>query len=259
MRKKVLLTTIVAFVILVAAVAAGLNAIFTVTYVRLEFQPYTEQGSADAQSLREDLDTFIGKSTAFLDLDDVAAVVEKYPCMRLDLIEKANPTTIRLAITERRETFAAVREEGGYAILDEVGTYLYDKETAKNRSAGENILLEDFHFTVSEGHVSGSYLPALLEMAAAFQETFGEIRANILSITLVQPTSNVRSDFFRLRMQEGVVIDIAKPSEGMREKSAAAIARYLTLSDEERTFGFITAFDGAEGAETDYTRNSRLS
>ena len=52
MKQKTILTTIIAFVLLVAVIAAGVNAIFTVTYVRATFRTYTERGAAAAESLK---------------------------------------------------------------------------------------------------------------------------------------------------------------------------------------------------------------
>ena len=52
MKKRSILTTVIAFVLLVAVIAAGLNAIFTVTYVRANFRTYTERGAATAEELK---------------------------------------------------------------------------------------------------------------------------------------------------------------------------------------------------------------
>ena len=46
MKKRAILTTVVAFLLLVAVIAAGLNAVFTVTYVNARFLTYTEEGDA---------------------------------------------------------------------------------------------------------------------------------------------------------------------------------------------------------------------
>ncbi len=253
MTKRKLLTAIVAFVLLAAVVAAGLNAIFTVTYVRLEYESYSLQGSEEGGDLREKLDAFVGKSTTFLDLDDVAAVVAKYPAMRLISIEKRYPTVVRLVVRERRETFTFARQDG-YAVLDEEGKYLYDKQTTDNRAAGKNILLEGFSFTVADGEVSGAYLPELTALAAAFRSEIKELRANILSVTVAQATERPEDHTFRLVMQEGVMIDIAEPAVHIGEKAACALEQYLALSDEERTGGYLTVVEGPDGIHYDYSR-----
>ena len=68
MKKRSILTTVIAFVLLVAVIAAGLNAIFTVTYVRANFRTYTERGAAAAEELKEELNGYVNRSSVFLDL-----------------------------------------------------------------------------------------------------------------------------------------------------------------------------------------------
>ncbi len=260
MKKRVVLTTLAAVLLLAAAIAAGLNAIFTVTHVRTQFLTYSEEGKREAVELREKLDEFIGSSTTFLDLDEVAGVVTQYPCFRVDSIAKSFPATVSLEISERKERFAFRREEG-YAILDEEGVYLYEKAENVNRISGENILLENFPIEVGEEGVSGDYFTELLSVMNTFAGTLREIRSNILSVTLVRATTNPRDDFFRIQMREGVVIDLGNPAVKAEEKTEKALQKYLSLGDEERIFGFITAVDSpttGEALEPDYSRDSKL-
>ncbi len=260
MKKRVLISTVVAFVLLFAAIAAGLNAIFTVTHIRAEFSAFSAEGREEAHALREKLDTFLGKSSAFLDLDDLRDVVAEYPGFRLDSIEKKYPTTVRLSISERNETYAYAREGSGYAIIDEEGIYLYDKAENVNRAEGANILLEGFALT-AEGAVTGEYFPELLAVSSAMEETLGSFRANVVYVRLVQDTANPRYDYFRIGMREGVVLDILNPADRPAEKTARALEAYLALSDEDRIFGFITVVDSPSTGELlppDYSRESSL-
>lgn len=254
MKKRVILTTVVAFLLLAAAIAAGLNAVFTVTHVRADFTTHSQEGRAEAAELREKLDAFLGKSTTFLDLGEVRSVVEEYPCFRLCGIRKEYPTAVRVEIEERRETFAAALEGGGYAVYDEEGQPLYHLAENVNRTGGENILLEGF--PLGDGQPFPE--PLLLAMSA-FREELTEIRANVLSVSLMSATSDSRNDFLRIRMREGVVIDLGNPAASPREKAELALIRYFGLTDEARIFGYITVLDGADGAlVSDYSRNSRL-
>lgn len=260
MRKRVLLATFVALVLLAAAIGAGMNAVFTVTNVRAEFSTCSEAGAEEAVRIRAALDGFVGKSTTFLDLDDVRAAVEENPCFRVESAEKIYPATVRVSVSELREEFAC-RTETGYAILDGEGKCLYEKEENVNRVSGENILLEGFGLEYSGGTAQGEYFENVLEVATAFRASLGEIRSNVVSITLVKVTSAARNYFFRIRMKEGVVIDLGNPAEKAGEKAAAAIGAYNALSDENRIFGFITVLDSPETGEVlrpDYSRDSRL-
>ncbi len=258
MKKKVLISTLVALVLLVAAVAAGLNAIFTVTLVNPTFTTCSEEGAEEAAALKEELDrAFLGRSTTFLDLDEVKAFVEKNPAFRVERISKGYPKTVNLTVAEREETFVFEHGEG-YTVLDEEGKYLYERTENVNRAGGKNILLKGFDLTVGEnGEVKGSYFSELLEATQAFREEFGRIRANVVSAELTERTDT----WLRFRMAEGVTVEILHPSVKAAEKVRAAIATYLSLSDEERMFGLISVSHNAETGEVtaaSYNRNAGL-
>lgn len=262
MKTRTILITLFAFLLLAAAIGAGLNAVFTVTYVRAEFQTYSQEGETDAAELREKLDGFVGKSTTFLKLGDVESAVEEYPAFYVREIEKKYPSSVHLVVAERKECFALAHAEGGFSIFDTEGKYLYEKETNVNRiDGGENIVLSGFSFGAEEG-VQGTYYPELMEAMLAMRDDLNELRANVVSVELNSVTSEERYDFFRIRMREGVVIDLINPTVAPAEKAKAAVEKYFSLSDENRIFGFITVLDDrdtGEVQEPDYSRDSRLS
>lgn len=261
MKKKAILTTVVCAVLLLLVVAAGLNAIFTVTLVRTEFTTYSEEGRAEAEDLRKRLDGFVGKSSAFLDLGEISGIVAEYPFFKLESLEKRYPTTVYVRVSERRETFAVARADGDYDLYAENGVFLRTSASADNRAGGQNVLLEGFSLGAegTPAMLTGEYAQSLLGAAEAFSEELSEIRANVLSVTLVKNTSNARNDYFRIRMHEGVVVDLANPAAMAKEKAALALARYAALSDEARSFGYITVVDGEDGTLlSDYSRNSLL-
>ena len=101
MKNRVLITTVAAFLLLAAVIAAGVNAVFTVTLVKTEFSVFSEEGEREAEALKAQIDKFVGSSTTFLDLGDVQSVVDGYPCMRVDRIEKKYPSTVEVEISER--------------------------------------------------------------------------------------------------------------------------------------------------------------
>ncbi len=255
MTKKAILTTLVAFVLLLAVVAAGLNAVFTVTIVRTDFAVYSAEGRAESAELQEKLDGFVGSSTTFLDLDDLKSEVENYPCFRLDRIEKKFPSSVELRVVERREAYAFAREEGGYAILDEDGYYLYDKATRGNRAGGESVELIDFRIDTARGQVaSGRYFNELLLTLATFGETLGDARANLASVSLRlggAPSSGIYD--FLIRTREGLLIEIADVASDTAEKAALAAETYRDMEDARRVRGTLTVFENAWGeADTDY-------
>ena len=137
MKKKVLILTGVAVALLIAVIAAALNAVFTVARVEVHFSVCSSRGEAEAVLLQSELDdAYVGRSTTFLKLEDVQETVESYPAFRVTSAEKQFPRTVVLTVEERREAFAFRRENGLYAILDEEGVYLYDSETNTTEGAG---------------------------------------------------------------------------------------------------------------------------
>lgn len=254
MKKRAIIATAVAFILLLAVVAAGLNIVFTVSYVDVTFVSFSQAGDKDAAELKEKLDSFVGKSTTFLDLADVEATVEEFPCFRTEEIKKHFPNKIELTVSERREAFAFEREDGKFAILDEDGKYLYDKEENVNRTGGKNILLEGFTLTTGEeGEVEGLYFLELLSVFGVFRETLVQPRANVLSVRLYRPASDPINDIFFIDMSEGVEIDVGNPAHKTEEKARGVLERYLSLKDIERTYGRIAAEDRGDEVKVEYS------
>lgn len=251
MKKKVILSTIVSFLLLFAVVAVGLNAIFTVTVVNADFCVYSEDGRGEAEALKADLDKFVGKSSTFLKIEDVEKTVRSYPAFRVTQVRKKYPEAVEVSVCERKETYA-FKTENGFSLLDENGCYLYDKKENTNRLGGGNILLEGFEFSVSEREfVTGEHAQTLFEAFGAFSEKLTEIRANVTGAAFVKASSS--TSYFRFYMREGVAIDLYGADRMVKEKAQAAAEKYLSLSDLERTEGVISVvYTNAGQLNVDY-------
>lgn len=252
MKKRVLITTVISFLLLVAVIAAGLNAVFTVTLVQTDFLVCSAEGEREAASLKAELNKYVGSSTTFLDLEEVRGVVEAYPCMKVEKLEKKFPSTVEVSVRERRETFAVAAGDG-YAVLAEDGTYLYDRDTLENRSEGENILLHGFPLSLSRGQIAEG-IGELLSVYAVFAETLGEPRANIRSVSYRTEGSSGHS--LVIGMREGIKIELFLP-QGNADTMARAALRdsrygYLVRSDGERLTGTITAVCSGENVAVNY-------
>ena len=251
MKKKVLILTGVAVALLIAVIAAALNAVFTVARVEVHFSVCSSQGEAEAVLLQGELtDAYVGRSTTFLKLEEVEGAVERYPAFRVVSAEKHLPRTVSLTVEERRETYAFRRENGLFAILDEEGVYLYDSEQNINRRGGENILLEGFALSVpGSGKIAeGSYAEELFAMGRVLTETFGDARANVVSVTL--SSEYEMGAYFLLEMREGVTVQIFTPENEPEDKARAALEKYLSLSETEKTYGFFDIIDRIGGGFT---------
>lgn len=256
MKIRIVITTVLSVLLLFAVVAAGVNLVLTVTEIDVQFSLLegSAAGMAEAEELKEKLDAYKGKSTAFLSLDSIAGEVDAYPCLRLEHAEKIYPSTLSVRVAERKQTFA-VETEGGYAIFDETGEYLETGENV-NRAGGNNIELIGFSdLTYARGErLRGAYTDALFEVFGVLTETLGEPRANVLSITL---STNEVNMFLVLKMREGICIEIEDPATRAREKAQAAIGGeggYLSSPDERKVRGTITAYvlDGDGSVAVNY-------
>lgn len=255
MKKRVVITTVVSFLLLCAVVIAGLNTIFTVTSVKAEFSVVSEEGQKEAAVLRQKLDGFVGRSSAFLDEEEIAALISSYPCMKADKIEKKYPSSVEVSVSERREAFAVLTERG-YAVLSDDGTYLYNKDSLTNRTGGENILLEGFGDLPQQGEkTGGETFSALLSVYGVFTEILNGARANVVSVTLSRSAEkHVR---FFIRMREGIAIEIDSPAQLSEEKARAALVNergYLNRTDGERLCGRIAVIAAGEEIMVDYDR-----
>ena len=236
--KKTIITTIAAFFLLAAVIAAGLNAIFTVTYVRATFHTYTERGEAAATEIRAALNGYINRSSVFLDLAEVRAVVEANPRFEVVHIEKDYPETIVVEVTERREAFA-VAADTGYNVLDETGWVIGAADAPDGY-----ILLEDFSVVYTDGRAGGAVFETFLSVYGAMRARLGEVRANVISARyIVQGERTV----YRLQMREGAYIELIDAGSRAAEMADAATEKYLGMSDAERIFCTITAIVRADG------------
>lgn len=252
MKKKVLAITAVGLILLGAVIGVALNAVFTVTDVVIRFSPLSSAGEEETYALQKRLEEdFVGKSTTFLDLEDVRAVVGEYPSFELEALEKDFPRTVTLTVSERKEAYAFRRENGTYAILDEKGRYLCDRTENLNRRKGENVIFEGFALeTAKPGDlVKGEYLDAALSFAGVFFDRLGDARANIVSIALVKTENPLAGDYFlRLQMREGVRIEVYNPANKTVEKAEKAMEKYLSLDDVQRLYGFFDIIELKDGS-----------
>lgn len=247
MKKKVLAITAVALVLLGAVVAAALNAVFTVTRVDVLFYTCSQTGEAEVLALQEKLDErYIGTSTTFLKLEEVEETIAQYPCFEVLSLQKDFPRTVTAVVSERRECFAYLRDNGMYAVFDENGRYLYDSEANVNRRGGENVLLSGFDVTTGEAGelAAGDYFIAAVSLCGVFSSALDDVRANILSVTREE---DYFEDYFRIRMREGVEILVYSPLERTEEKAEAALAKYESLSAGQKLYGFFDVMTDNSG------------
>ena len=248
--KKALILTSVAFVLLLAVVAAGLNVIFTITYIEASFSTFSAQGEEDAYSLKAELDEFVGDSMTFLKLGSVKAKVEKYPCFRVESVTKKFPKTVQICVSERRELFAYQTQEGKYAMIDTEGVCIRMSEQNVSRTGGENILLKNFELETEVGSkIKGTYLDALFDAFSGFEDCMTDARANVREVTLAYNggAGSLEFNVFNIEMQEGVIVEMYDPLTRAAEKAKVAMEKYSGLGDIQKMYGTITVTESRTG------------
>ena len=241
MKKKSIITTVIACVLLVAVIAAALNAVFTVTYVRASFRTYTARGAAAAEEMKEKLNGYINSSSVFLDLSDVRATVEKDPRFEVVSVAKEYPETIVVEVRERREAFAVAAAEGGYTILGEDGRALGSADSAEGY-----ILLEEMGISYENGFAVGERFAEFLKIYGALKSVLGETRANVVSARYDSPASDVVRCC--LQMKEGCAVWLYTAAGRTEELAAAAAKAYLGMEDAQRIFCDVSAVIDGSGA-----------
>ena len=248
--KKTLIMTSIAFVLLLAVVAAGLNVIFTISYIEASFSTFSAQGEEEARSLKAELDEFVGDSMTFLKLDSVRDKVEKYPCFRIESVAKKFPKTVQISVKERRELFAYETQDGNYAMIDSEGICVRLSEENVSRTGGENILLKNFTLTCAVGSkVEGAYFEALLSAFTGFETYLADARANVREVVLKMGgnENNPLTNLFEIEMQEGVVVEMNNPLSRACAKAEKAMEVYGALGDIDKMYGCITVTESTTG------------
>lgn len=241
--KKALIMTSVAFVLLLAVIAAGLNVVFTVSYIDASFSTFSAQGEEEAKELKKELDGFVGSSMTFLDLSSVSEKVEKYPCFQLVSVKKKFPKTVEVSVKERKELFAYKTADGKYAMIDSEGICLRTSDENVSRTGGENILLTNFNLDVAVGaRTQGNYFEALLKTFSGFSTCLKDARANVREVTLGFSSNedNPLTNRFDIEMQEGVLVELYDPLSYAEVKAEKAAKFYEELGDVTRMYGCIT-------------------
>jgi len=232
MKKKSILAITVSVLLILAAVAAGLNAVYTVLSVTTRFSVRSDAGREESRILQEKLDGY------------------SFPWLKVEEVKKNYPRTVELRVSERLERYAVERTDAEgkvfYSVLDADGIYLYDREKNENRLDGApNILLNGFGemvFAAGE-RTSGAYVEELLASVAGFRDGDVNVRLNLVSVTFEKGASDSSTTKFTFRMQEGTRIEVNNLTALVAEKTEAAFQRYLTLEDEDKMFGVVTVND----------------
>lgn len=249
-RFKIVVAVAAAVLLFFVALAAGINAVFSVGEVRLELTFFSSLAKEEGEKLKGDLDCFLGKSTIFLKEEEVIAVAEEYSRYEVTAVEKAYPRTVIVRVSEREETYA-VQGETGYTLLDKNGRVIGESDKNENSVDGaENILLSDVTLSGNQLSEESLWITAFVN---AFSQNLPDVRMNVKEISCDGAGGVEGYASLRMKMREGVEIVVYDPREEGEKKAGVACEKYLSLSDGEKEYGRLVVFKSNVNGEIEGT------
>ncbi len=192
MKKKLIYTSIAVF-LYVLCILVSVNNTFILRFCDVRSTVYTDYGKEQVNELNTAMQKYIGSSLITFGKSEAVQALADFPYLRMDSCEIRYPDRLVLTVTERKEMFCA-EQNGRYAIVADDGTVLCERQDNVNREDGAaNIRLTDFsiEYEVGKnvlGSTAGSAFGVVLEVIAAAEAQFGNMRAEVVS---VQYTSGV--------------------------------------------------------------------
>ncbi len=258
MAKKNVIIIILTVLVFLSATMLGIASTFRVDDVCVKPHTVSAMAKEEAQALQTELKTaYHQESTFFAGEDKAKEILKNYPYFRLLRFDRQFPNLLSIEVIEDIETFAVATNstQSSYYILNADGVVLGERTDYYNRADAElkakNILISASvqGTTLTGAECIQKAFPFCSVLADVFE---GEIRLNVLSITLVQPTSLEGEGYFVLTMKEGVKIYVFDPTSHLQEKTVAAVSKYNGLSDLQKMMGRVAVMQTSEGISCSY-------
>ena len=259
MKAKKIVTIILTVLIFLSAVVLGVSTVYRVDDVRVDIVALSEEGDIEAENLQARLkQAYYKQSIFFTEKTEAENALKDFPYLRLVSFTRSYPNLLVVTVSEDAEVYATPKDvsRSSYYILNAEGIVLGERNHYINRVDAhlqvKNILLTGRNGTTA---LSGE---ECIEKFFPFCQTLssllgGKIRANVLSIEYVAPTSQQEQSFFRLSMSEGVKIYLFNPAENVLEKATKAIEEYFALTDAQKMTGRIAVTEDVQGLRVDYS------
>lgn len=210
LRRTVLVATLV--LLLLAALAVERSSLVALAEVRVEG---TQR--LDPDTVREAADLPLGTSTLRLRLGDARERVEALPLVATATVDRLDPLTVLVSVTER-VPLAVVRGRGGFALIDDDGVVV-----AAGREDGLPLIdLGSAPPPAPGDHVRD--LPALANAHRALRELPGPLRTEVAQYRAIA------DDALTLELVNGTLVDFGR-AERVDEKARSLGAVLDDLGD----------------------------
>ena len=260
MRKKNLLVIVLSVLVFLSALLLGVSSVYRVDSVFVYANTISEDAKKEADELQKILtNEYKEKNSLFADDEIAKTVVARFPYFRLTSFEKGYPNRLIVRVQEDEEVYAIPCDASAqnYYILNAEGTVLSIRDDYNNRSdkTGEemNLLIKGVSVTGEKGKpIEGDEkLSCVFFVCQKASTMLNGIRSNFTEVELSGASSN-ETFTIALTTREGVKIYIRKPFTSTETKIELAINTYMGMTDEQRTKGMLTIFDGEDGVQTVY-------
>ena len=254
MRKKTVVILLTALLFIAIAVL-GVSTVFRVRSAKVDAEVISQAATEEVEELQKRLQAAYDKDSTFRVNDKKAKeILEDFPYFRMTGFSKSYPDKIVVKVTEDAEVFAMEKADSeDYYILGADGMILAIRPSTENRlDSSPNVIVSGEGLNVSgdkgEKINGGDNVNAMLDVCALMAEELNGLRDNVVSIQVAKYAPE-----FCIVMREGVKIYIGEPAVMTREKAAAAIEKYLSLTDAQRMKGRIAVAANGEEIRVDYS------
>jgi hypothetical protein len=242
MRKKTLITILLSAVIWISAAVLAVTSVYRVSAVSLDLAHISVEAIAEGEEIERLLgEAYKTESMFKVNAKKAHEIFADYPHLRVTSFERSYPNRLIIRGVEDPEVYAVQKQDGGYYILNEQGTVLCERATPANRTDGKNnVLMQGVSFTAGKGETpTDSDFALTIAFCKKLSAAFNGIRGNVLSVTLVRPTSTDDGMYLNLSMKEGVQVRVYTPSEYTEEKANSLSSFYLDMDTVSRMSGTI--------------------
>lgn len=264
MQKKKIWIFLLTGIVFLSSVVLGITSTYRIDAVTVLPAVVSEAAKSEAEALQQQLFEAYEKDSYFsVDKEKAEKIMQDFPYFRMVSFKKSHPNRIIVEVVEDEELYAVpvAGVENSYYILGVDGTVLGIRDSYSNRLDGaENLLLKGFTAVGERGKkLSGDVnLNTTLELCQEMSRLLGGIRRNAVLVEVLNFTSSQADTILRFSMREGIKIYIGNISSLTKEKAAAAIEKYYSLSDDERLTGRIAVSDNNGEIVVGYARKDEF-
>ena len=257
--QKRFLVILLSLIFFIAGSTLGISVVYRVDEVTVQSSLVSEEAKGESIALQNRLQSAYKKESIFFASDDAAKkILKDFPYFRLIGFEKDYPNRVVIKIVEDAEVYA-VECANGYYILGADGMTLGLRNTHVNELNGaENVIIKGVSVTAENGGLPTGdvHFVNILNICKEISALLNGIRSNVVSVEVFSKTPET---IYRFTMREGVKLYFGNPDVSVKQKAELAVAKYMSLSYEEKLGGRIVVSDVKENVFANYSAKDEFA